>query len=255
VSNTATADTSGSNSAATYAIDRGVASLHAIRRYGFHGTSHEYVSAKAAEFLGRPYGEVNQIVLHLGNGASASAIRGGVPIDTSMGMTPLQGLVMGTRSGDIDPGVVMHLHRVVKLSADQIDALLNKQSGLKGMCGEGDFRSVTELIEQGDASAKLAYDVYVHRLRHYLGAYLLELGSLDAICFTAGVGENAAGLRADTLAGLENFGIIVDPERNTMRSKEVRRISADGSRVEVLVVPTNEELAIARQAAQVVAES
>lgn len=243
------------DAAATYAIDRGVASLHAIRRYGFHGTSHEYVSAKAAEFLGRPYGEVNQIVLHLGNGASASAIRGGVPIDTSMGMTPLQGLVMGTRSGDIDPGVVMHLHRVVKLSADQIDALLNKQSGLKGMCGEGDFRSVTELIEQGDASAKLAYDVYVHRLRHYLGAYLLELGSLDAICFTAGVGENAAGLRADTLAGLENFGIIVDPERNTMRSKEVRRISADGSRVEVLVVPTNEELAIARQAAQVVAES
>ena len=150
-------------------------------------------------------------MLHLGNGASASAIRGGQPIDTSMGMTPLQGLVMGTRSGDIDPGVVMHLHRVAKLSADQIDTLLNKQSGLKGLCGESDFRSVTALIEQGDHSAKLAYDVYVHRLRHCLGAYLLDLGRLDAICFTAGVGENAAGLRADTLTDLENFGIILDP--------------------------------------------
>ena len=172
-----------------------------------------------------------------------------------MGMTPLQGLVMGTRSGDIDPGVVMHLHRVAKLSADQIDTLLNKQSGLKGLCGESDFRSVTALIEQGDHSAKLAYDVYVHRLRHYLGAYLLDLGRLDAICFTAGVGENAAGLRADTLTDLENFGIILDPERNSVRSKETRRISTDGSAVDVLVVPTNEELAIARQAAQVVADS
>ncbi len=243
------------DAAATYALDRGVASLHAIRRYGFHGTSHEYVSGKAAEFLGKPLSELNQIVLHLGNGASASAIRGGQPIDTSMGMTPLQGLVMGTRSGDIDPGVVMHLHRVAKLSADQIDTLLNKQSGLKVLCGESDFRSVTALIEQGDHSAKLAYDVYVHRLRHYLGAYLLDLGRLDAICFTAGVGENAAGLRADTLTDLENFGIILDPERNSVRSKETRRISTDGSAVDVLVVPTNEELAIARQAAQVVADS
>ena len=243
------------DAASTYAIDRGVATLHAIRRYGFHGTSHEYVSAKAAEFLGRSLTDLNQIVLHLGNGASASAIRGGQPIDTSMGMTPLQGLVMGTRSGDIDPAVVIHLHRVAKLSAEQIDTLLNKQSGLKGLCGESDFRSVTQLIEQGDASAKLAYDVYVHRLRQYIGAYMLDLGRLDAIVFTAGVGENAAGLRADALAGLESFGIIIDPDRNAVRSKDPRRISADGGTVDVLVVPTNEELAIARQSAQVVAEA
>lgn len=240
------------DAAATYAIDRGVADLHAIRRYGFHGTSHEYVSRRAAEFLGRDVEEVNQIVLHLGNGASASAIEGGRPVDTSMGMTPLEGLVMGTRSGDIDPGLVLHLHRVAKLSVDQIDTLLNKQSGLRGLCGENDFRAISARIEQGDEAARRAYDVYIHRLRRYIGAYLITLGHVDAICFTAGVGENSAPVRADALSNLENYGIIVDAERNALRSREPRRISTDDSDVDVLVVPTNEELAIARQAAAVV---
>lgn len=240
------------DAAATYAIDRGVADLHAIRRYGFHGTSHEYVSRRAAEFLGRDVEEVNQIVLHLGNGASASAIEGGRPVDTSMGMTPLEGLVMGTRSGDIDPGLVLHLHRVAKLSVDQIDTLLNKQSGLRGLCGENDFRAISARIEQGDEAARRAYDVYIHRLRRYVGAYLITLGHVDAICFTAGVGENSAPVRADALSNLENYGIIVDAERNALRSRESRRISTDDSDVDVLVVPTNEELAIARQAAAVV---
>lgn len=241
------------DAASTYAIDRGIADLHAIRRYGFHGTSHQYVSGRVPEFLGREAAEVNQIVLHLGNGASASAVAGGQPMDTSMGMTPLEGLVMGTRSGDLDPGVVLHLHRVAKLSGDQIDELLNKRSGLKGLCGENDFRAITELIEQGNASARKAYDVYIHRLRRYIGAYMIELGRVDAITFTAGVGENAASVRADSLAGLENYGIRIDPERNAVRSKEPRRISTDNSTIDVLVVPTNEELEIARQSAALLA--
>lgn len=223
-------------SAATYAIDRGVAGLHAIRRYGFHGTSHEYVSGQVAAFLERPYDQLHQIVLHLGNGASASAIADGQPIDTSMGMTPLEGLVMGTRSGDIDPGIVMHLNRVAHLGVDQIDTLLNKQSGLKGLCGENDFRAITEKMAAGDERAREAYDVYIHRLRHYIGAYMIALGRVDVITFTAGVGENAAAVRADALAGLEMYGIILDSERNALRSKEPRRISADRSVIEVLVV-------------------
>ncbi|MGC4933532.1 acetate kinase [Gordonia sp. DT30] len=243
------------DAAATYAIDRGVAKLHAIRRYGFHGTSHQYVSEQVPPILGQDPATVNQIVLHLGNGASASAISGGEPIDTSMGMTPLEGLVMGTRSGDIDPGVVLHLHRVAKLGAEQIDTLLNKNSGLKGLCGDNDFRSVTERIGRGDTSARLAYDVYIHRLRRYIGAYMIDLGRVDAITFTAGVGENAAGVRADALAGLENYGIAIDPERNAVHRKDARQISTDDSTVRVLVVPTNEELAIARQAVEVVARS
>ncbi|GAB89277.1 acetate kinase [Gordonia rhizosphera] len=243
------------DSAATYAIDRGVADLHAIRRYGFHGTSHQYVSEQAAVFLGRDLADINQIVLHLGNGASASAIAGGQPIDTTMGMTPLEGLVMGTRSGDIDPGIVLHLNRVAHLSVDQIDTLLNKQSGLKGLCGENDFRAITEKMATGDASARKAYDVYIHRLRRYLGAYMIELGRVDAITFTAGVGENAVSVRADALAGLETYGIRIDPQRNEIRAKHARQISADDSTIDVLVVPTNEELAIARQSAAVVAGS
>ncbi|BDH59300.1 acetate kinase [Tsukamurella sp. PLM1] len=236
--------------AATYAIDRELAQEHALRRYGFHGTSHQYVSEQVAAFLGRPNAEVNQIVLHLGNGASASAVRGGRAVDTSMGLTPLEGLVMGTRTGDIDPGLVLHLGRSLGMSIDEIDELLNRKSGLKGLAGENDFRALGALIEAGDEDAKLAYDVYIHRLRRYVGAYLVDLGRVDAIAFTAGVGENAAQVRADALAGLEGFGIVVDPERNAVRSGEPRRISPDDAPVAVLVVPTNEELAIARDAAR-----
>lgn len=238
---------------ATYALDAATAAQYAIRRYGFHGTSHQFVSVRAAEFLGRPVDEINQIVLHLGNGASASAVRRGQPIDTSMGMTPLEGLVMGTRTGDIDPGIAFQLARVGGMSIDEIDRLYNKQSGLKGLCGDNDFRAILGRVEAGDADAITAYRVYLHRLRHYLGAYMIELGDVDAIVFTAGVGENAAAVRADSLAGLQMYGIEIDETRNAVRSGEARRISTDGSRVAVLVVPTNEELAIARESAAVVA--
>ncbi|MFD6895772.1 acetate kinase [Rhodococcus sp. NPDC060086] len=236
--------------AATYAIDRDIARENGVRRYGFHGTSHEYVSNRAADFLGRDYSELDQVVLHLGNGASASAIAGGRPLDTSMGLTPLEGLVMGTRSGDIDPGVLMHLNRAAGMDVDEIDRVLNRSSGLKGLSGVNDFRALLELIDDGDTDAKLAYDVYVHRLKKYIGAYLAILGGIDTIVFTGGVGENNIDVRRDSLAGLDRLGIVVDPERNEASGGGERRISADNSHVEVLVIPTNEELAIARAAAE-----
>ena len=232
--------------AATYAIDRELAEKWHIRRYGFHGTSHRYVSEQAAEFLGKPWLSLNQIVLHLGNGASASAIAGGRPVDTSMGLTPLEGLVMGTRSGDIDPSIVSYLHREADMSVDDIESMLNKHSGLLGLAGERDFRRLREMIESGDSSAQLAYDVFTHRLRKYVGAYLAILGHTDVVSFTAGVGENAAAVRRDTLTGLTALGIEIDEQRNSQPAKGARRISTDDSRVAVLVVPTNEELAIAR---------
>ncbi|MEO8816585.1 MAG: acetate kinase [Mycobacterium sp.] len=232
--------------AATYAIDHAVAEKYGIRRYGFHGTSHEYVSREVAVVLGRELGELNTIVLHLGNGASASAVRGGVAVETSMGMTPLEGLVMGTRCGDVDPGVLLHLQRSAGMGAEQLDELLNRRSGLLGLSGVNDFRELLEQLPAGGA-ARLAYDVYIHRLRKYVGAYLAVLGRVDAIAFTAGVGENVAPVREDALAGLDGLGIAVDPERNRSGSG-ARVISPDGSPTTVLVVPTNEELAIARAA-------
>jgi acetate kinase len=232
--------------AATYAIDRELAQRWHIRRYGFHGTSHRYVSEQAVAFLGLRWERTNQIVLHLGNGASASAISGGCPVDTSMGLTPLEGLVMGTRSGDIDPGIVSFLHRQADMSVEDIESMLNHRSGLLGLAGERDFRRLRELIESGDSAAQLAYDVFVHRLRKYVGAYLAVLGHTDVISFTAGVGENAAAVRLDALSGLEGLGIRIDEERNAERAKGPRRISADASAIAVLVVPTNEELTIAR---------
>ncbi|WP_378734493.1 acetate kinase [Nocardia brasiliensis] len=236
------------DAAKTYAIDSKVAAAHGIRKYGFHGTSHEYVSGQVAELLGRDPADLNQIIFHLGNGASASAIRGGQPIDTTMGLTPLEGLVMGTRSGDLDPGIIAHLMRSAHLSIDQVDALLNRDSGIKGLSGVNDFRELQRLIETGDAAAQLAYNVYIHRLRRYLGAYLIDLGGVDAITFTAGVGENSPQVRADALANLSPFGIEVDPTANTAKDRTARRISPPDSEVAVLVVPTNEELAIARAA-------
>ncbi|MFT4227440.1 acetate/propionate family kinase [Micropruina sp.] len=231
----------------TYALAKDVAEKHGIRRYGFHGTSHSYVSKKVAEVLDRPYEELNQIVCHLGNGASISAIRGGVAVDTSMGLTPLEGLVMGTRSGDVDPGLHAYLSRQVGMSIDDIDTLLNKKSGMLGLCGVTDFRDINDLIAEGNADAKLALDVYVHRLLHYIGAYLAVLGSLDAITFTAGVGENNPGLRKAIIDRLAGFGFSLDDEANAVRSKEPRVVSTPDSKVTVLVVPTNEELAMARE--------
>lgn len=236
--------------AATYAIEREVAEKWRIRRYGFHGTSHQYVSEQAAAFLGRSVGELNQIVLHLGNGASASAIAKGRPVETSMGLTPLEGLVMGTRSGDIDPSIIGYLCREANMSVGDVESMLNERSGVLGLAGERDFRRLREMIESGSqserAAAQLAYDVFIHRLRKYIGAYLAVLGRTDAVSFTAGIGENAAAVRRDAMSGLAALGIELDEQRNLEPARDARRISTDTSPIAVLVIPTNEELAIAR---------
>ena len=238
--------------AATYAIDREVADKWRIRRYGFHGTSHQFVSRQAAEFLGAPVESLNQIVLHLGNGASASAIAGGRPIDTSMGLTPMEGLVMGTRAGDIDAGIISYLWRTADMGVDEIETMLNRRSGMFGLSGESDFRAVHQRIAAGDGDARLAYDVYIHRLRKYVGAYLALLGHCDVISFTAGVGENDHKVRWDALNGLARLGIEIDEQLNADPTRGARRISADTSPTTVLVIPTDEELAIARAAFGVV---
>lgn len=238
--------------ASTYAIPRQLATEHRIRRYGFHGTSHQFVSRAGAELLGRELGALNQIVLHLGNGCSASAVQGGVAVETSMGLTPLQGLVMGTRSGDVDPALFTFLHNELDLSVAEIDTLLNKQSGLKGLAGVNDFRELEQRRAAGDESAQLAFEVYVHRLKHYLGAYLVILGRLDLLTFTAGVGEHNPALRAAVVDGLAGLGLAIDPELNAARSSDARVISAPDARTAVAVIPTNEELAIARESAALV---
>lgn len=238
--------------AATYAIDRDVAARWKIRRYGFHGTSHRFVSEQVAEFLRSRPESLNQIVLHLGNGASASAISGGRPVDTSMGLTPLEGLVMGSRSGDIDAGIIGYLWRTGGMGVDEIETMLNRHSGMLGLSGEGDFRALHASIAAGDEAAQLAYDVYIHRLRKYIGAYLAVLGRTDVITFTAGVGENDAQVRRDSLSGLESLGIELDNALNGSADRGARRISAKTSRITVLVMPTDEELAIARAAAAAV---
>ncbi|MFK4273730.1 acetate/propionate family kinase, partial [Streptomyces milbemycinicus] len=233
--------------AARYAIDVETADRWGVRRYGFHGTSHAYVSRATAALLGKEPAEVNTIVLHLGNGASASAVRGGRCVETSMGLTPLEGLVMGTRSGDIDPAAVFHLSRVGGMSTDEIDTLLNKRSGLAGLCGDNDMREIGRRMAEGDPAAQLAFDIYIHRLRKYVGAYTAVLGRVDAIAFTAGVGENSAAVREAAMRGLTAFGIELDTVRNALRSATARLISARSSRVAVAVVPTDEELEIASQ--------
>lgn len=243
--------------AANYGLNRKVAEEYDIRRYGFHGTSHEFVSAAVPNLLGKPAEDVNQVTLHLGNGASASAIRGGKAVDTSMGLTPLAGLVMGTRTGDIDPGIIFHLARSGSMQIDELDNLLNRESGLKGMAGVNDFRELKKLMDDGDPHAQLAYDVYIHQLRRFIGSYLLILGRTDAIIFTAGVGENAAFVRKDAMRDLEAFGITIDDARNNNDAGVVgaREISTDDSTVRVWVVPTNEELAIARYAIALTSEN
>ena len=241
------------DAARRYAIDAALAAEHGIRRYGFHGTSYQYVSARAAEQLARPLEELRLIVLHLGNGASAAAIAGGRSVDTSMGMTPLEGLVMGTRSGDIDPAVPLYLQRTAGMTADQVDELLNRRSGLLGLSGRRDMREVVAAAGDGDADAQLAFDVYVHRLRHYIGAYLAILGGADAVVFTAGVGENSAPVRAAALDGLSALGLQLDAASNAAPSRKARRISPPGAPIDVLVIPTDEELQIARETADVLA--
>jgi acetate kinase len=231
----------------TYAVPRAWRDEHHVRRFGFHGTSYAFVSRAAADLLGTPVESTNLVVLHLGNGCSVTAVQGGRSVETSMGLTPLEGLVMGTRSGDLDPAVPAHLNRQLGWSLLDVDRALNKESGLKGLSGVNDFRRLMELRDAGDEGARLAFDVYVHRIRKYVGAYYAVLGHVDAVVFTAGVGENSPSVRAAALDGLDRLGIAVDDERNRAASRDARRVSPDDADVAVLVVPTNEEWEIARQ--------
>ena len=228
----------------TWAIDADLAKRWGLRRYGFHGTSHAYVSRRTAEILGRDPDGLRVITLHLGNGASACAVRDGRSVATSMGMSPLSGLVMGTRSGDVDPTVVFHLHRVAGLSIEEIETSLTRHGGLLGLAGDNDSRVVLERRAAGDPAAALAFDVYCRRIREYVGAYLAVLGGADAITFTAGIGERSPETRWAALSGLEALGIALDAGRN---DRNAGVISADGSRTAVLVVPTDEEKEIAHQ--------
>ncbi|HET7690834.1 MAG TPA: acetate kinase [Nocardioidaceae bacterium] len=236
----------------TYAVPHEWRAQHGIRRYGFHGTSHAFVAGEAARLLGRDLRELNLIVLHLGNGCSATAISQGRSVDTSMGLTPLEGLVMGTRSGDVDPALHAHLARTLGLSLAQIDDTLNRRSGVKGIAGVNDFRELERRLADGDEHAQLAFDVYCYRIRKYVGAYYAVLGRVDAIVFTAGVGEHSAAVRAEALEGLDGWGITLDPTRNAASAHEARVISSEEASVAVLVVPTDEEWHIARETMRVV---
>ncbi len=241
--------------AATYAIPTEVAARHGIRRYGFHGTSHQYVTRRAAALLARPVEDVNLVIAHIGNGASVTAVAGGCSVDTSMGMSPMEGLVMGTRCGDIDPGVVLLLARDSGLDTAGLDDLLNRRSGLMGMCGRSDVRSVRELALAGDPAARLALDVYAYRLRKYVGAYLAVLPGAHALVFTAGVGENDAALRAEVCDPLGHLGLRLDHAANAAASRDTgeRRIDDGSGSIQVLVVPTDEEAEIAAQTAALAA--
>ena len=231
-----------------YAIPYEYYEKYRVRRYGFHGISHMYVAERAAEILGRPLEELRIITCHLGNGASLAAVKGGRSVETSMGLTPLEGLVMGTRSGDIDPSIFYFLMKWEGLSADEVYTLLNKRSGLLGLSGiSNDVRVLTERMEAGDEAAARALRVYAHRVKKYIGAYMAVLGGADAIVFTAGVGENSALMRSMILEGLEGLGIVLDEEKNRDPAAHGYVVSSDSSQVKVLVIPTNEELVIARE--------
>ncbi|MFN2356783.1 MAG: acetate/propionate family kinase [Desulfotignum sp.] len=223
-----------------------------IRRYGFHGTSHAYVAQEAADFLEKPLERLHLITLHLGNGASAAAVQNGRCVDTSMGLTPLEGLVMGTRTGDIDPAIPFFLSRHLNMSIDDMDDLLNKQSGLKGLCGENDMRSVLDKAAKGDDPARLALDVYTYRIKKYIGAYTAVLSRLDALVFTGGIGENAPKIRERCCSDLSCLGIEIDPDKNMADTQALRQISPMNAGVAILVVPTNEELKIARETQKMV---
>jgi acetate kinase len=230
-----------------YALPYDLYTEHNVRRYGFHGTSHYYVAKEAAKHLGKPLEKVNLITLHLGNGASASAIQYGKCIDTSMGLTPLEGLIMGTRCGDIDPAIHFYLMRQTGMSADEIEKLLNSRSGLKGICGANDMRQIQQKAEAGDERAMLALDMFCYRVRKYIGSYSAVLSSIDAIVFTGGIGENSAAVRERTCSGLKNLGISIDLKKNNAVSGKISEIQADTSAIKVMVIATDEELEIARQ--------
>lgn len=236
-----------------YAVPDAFYRLHGIRRYGFHGTSHDFVTGKAAEFLGIPRAEFDGVIAHLGNGASVTAIQGGESVDTSMGYTPVAGLVMGTRSGDVDPSVLTSLiDRNKDLDAERLEQILNHESGLKAIGGSNDMRALYEMAEGGDRKAELAIDMAAYRLVKYIGGYHVAVGGMKALVFTAGIGENSAPFRQLVVEQLGALGILLDAEANAARSQEVRIISAEGSSIPVLVVPTDEERAIAEATAGLV---
>ncbi|HWS15528.1 MAG TPA: acetate kinase, partial [Candidatus Methylomirabilis sp.] len=230
-----------------YALPLSLYAAHRVRRYGFHGTSHAHVARRAAEHLGKPPGSLNLIILHLGNGASAAAIREGESVDTSMGMTPLEGLIMGTRCGDLDPAIPFFLGTATGKRPEEILSLLNEESGLKGICGANDMREVHRKAGAGDPSASLAIDMYVYRVKKYIGAYTAVLGRVDALVFTGGIGENDAEVRRRACDGLSLLGIALDEGKNDSPSSVPREIQREGMPVKVLVLPTNEELEIALQ--------
>lgn len=231
-----------------YALPYELYEKQRIRRYGFHGTSHKFVASECARLMGRPLEELNLISIHLGNGCSMTAVKNGKSVDTTLGLTPLEGLVMGTRSGDVDPAIHSFLARNCNMDIEAIDEMLNKDSGLKGLCGLNDMRDIHEAIANGDKRAKLALDVQTYRNKKYVGAFMAVLGRVDAIIFTAGIGENDEVVREMTLHGLEPFGVIMDLEANKQRIKKPTLLSSQESRVQIWGIPTNEELAIAREA-------
>lgn len=239
-----------------YALPYELYEKHSIRRYGFHGTSHKYLVEQAAEMLNKPIDQVNVITCHLGSGSSMAAVKGGKSVDTTMGLTPLEGLIMGTRSGDLDPALVLFLQNQLKLSTKDTDTLLNKKSGLLGVAGAADLRSVIEMNEKGDARGALALSMWVYRIRKYIGAYTAALqGNVDAVIFSAGIGENSSYLRNMLLDGMNGMGLNLDKSKNeaTVGGK-AGDIAVDGSKVKLLVIPTDEELSIAKQTLQVVSK-
>jgi len=235
-----------------YAIPLEMYKKNGIRRYGFHGTSHAYVAEKAAEYMERPLSELNLITIHLGNGASMAAIKEGKCVDTTMGMTPLAGLVMGTRSGDIDPALPFFMAERFRLSLQDIDTLLNKDSGLKGLCGTNDMREVIDQKDAGDENSKVALEVYAYRIKKYIGSYFAALGTLDAIIFTAGIGENVSYIRELCCSDLEGLGIEIDSGRNNTDGDGIREISSAESKTRILIIPTDEELKIAQETKKII---
>ena len=235
-----------------YALPYELYKKERVRRYGFHGTSHLYVAEKTADYLGHPLNELNLITIHLGNGASMAAIKDGRCVDTTMGMTPLEGLVMGTRCGDVDPALPFFLANHLKMSLKEIDRLLNKDSGLKGICGTNDMREVMAMATSGKERAMIALEVYTYRIKKYIGAYFVALESLDAIIFTGGIGENAPTIRELCCQGLNKLGINLDPGKNNETEKEIKEIHSPASAVKILVIPTNEELKIAQETKKVI---
>lgn len=225
-----------------------------VRRYGFHGTSHYYVAKQAAAYLERPLAQLNLITLHLGNGASATAIKAGKSIDTSMGMTPLEGLMMGTRCGDIDPSLPFHLAKVTRKPNDSVESLLNREGGLKGICGVNDMREIHELAKEGEPMAHLAIEMYCYRIKKYIGAYSAVLGHVDALIFTAGIGENDPVIRKKACDGLANLGILIDDKKNQLTDQRIFAIQKEEAAIKVLVIPTNEEFEIAQQTLAVIQE-